>query len=38
VGNALPEVQAEADFVCGTNDDDGMARFLEEHLLKNEDF
>ena len=34
VGNALPEVQAEADFVCGTNDEDGVARFLEEWLLK----
>ena len=33
VGNALPEVQAEADFVCGTNDEDGPARFLEEWLL-----
>ena len=33
VGNALPEVQAEADFVCGTNDEDGPARFLEEKLL-----
>ena len=30
----LPEVQAEADFVCGTNDEDGVARFLEEWLLK----
>lgn len=34
VGNALPEVQAEADFVCGTNDEDGPARFLEERLLQ----
>ena len=33
VGNALPEVQSEADFVCGTNDEDGPARFLEEKLL-----
>ena len=33
VGNALPEVQAEADFVCGTNDEDGVAEFLEEQLL-----
>ena len=32
VGNALPEVQAEADYVCGTNDEDGPARFLEERL------
>ena len=34
VGNALPEIQAAADFVCGTNDEDGPARFLEEQLLK----
>ena len=33
VGNALPEVQAEADFVSGTNDEDGVAKFLEERLL-----
>ena len=33
VGNALPEVQAEADFVCGTNDEDGVAKFLEEQML-----
>ena len=33
VGNALPEVQAEADFVCKTNDEDGVAKFLEEQLL-----
>ena len=32
-GNALPEVQAEADLVCGTNDEDGVAGFLEEQLL-----
>ena len=34
VGNALPEVQAEADHVCGTNDEDGPAKFLEEWLLR----
>lgn len=33
VGNALPEVQAEADFVCGTNDEDGVAKFLEEWIF-----
>ncbi len=33
VGNALPEVQAEADLVCGTNDVDGVAKFLEENFL-----
>lgn len=33
VGNALPEVQAEADFVSGTNDEDGVAKFLEEWIF-----
>lgn len=32
-GNALPEVQAEVDFICGTNDEDGLAKFLEERFL-----
>lgn len=33
VDNALPEVKAGADAVCGSNDGDGVARWLEEHLL-----
>ena len=29
----LPEVQAEADFVCGTNDEDGVAFAIEKFCL-----
>lgn len=35
MGNALPEVKEIADFVIGTNDEDGIAEYLEnEYLLK----
>lgn len=34
MGNAIPEVQAAADEVIGTNDEDGIALWLEETLLK----
>ena len=34
VGNAIPEVKAAADFVCGTNDNDGVAKWLEEHIWR----
>lgn len=30
--NALPEVKAVANQICGTNDEDGVARWLAEHL------
>lgn len=33
VGNALPQVKAEADEICADNDADGVARWLEERLL-----
>ena len=33
MGNAIPEVKAAADFVCGTNDEDGIALWLEHFLL-----
>jgi len=33
VGNALDEVKAVADVVCGGNDDDGVAKWIEENLL-----
>ncbi|MBO6159811.1 MAG: HAD family hydrolase [Firmicutes bacterium] len=33
MGNAIPEVKAAADLVIGTNDEDGIALYLEE-LLK----
>jgi Cof subfamily protein (haloacid dehalogenase superfamily) len=33
VSNALDEVKAAADRICGSNEDDGVARWLEENLL-----
>ena len=33
VANALSEVRTAADCVCGANDEDGMARWLEENAL-----
>ncbi|MBR1639392.1 MAG: Cof-type HAD-IIB family hydrolase [Treponema sp.] len=30
--NAIPEVQVAADEVCGTNEEDGVAKWIEEHL------
>lgn len=33
VENAKPEVRAAADYICGTNDNDGVAKWLEEHVL-----
>ena len=33
VANALDEVKAVADFICDTNDNDGVAKWLEENLL-----
>jgi Cof subfamily protein (haloacid dehalogenase superfamily) len=33
VANALDEVKAVADYVCGSNDEDGVARWLEENVL-----
>lgn len=32
VGNAVPELKAAATSVIGTNDEDGVARWLEEHV------
>lgn len=32
MGNAIPEVNECADFVADTNDNDGMAKFIEEKL------
>lgn len=31
--NALDEVKAVADFICATNDNDGVAKWLEKHVL-----
>lgn len=33
MGNARDEVKAAARYVCGTNAEDGVARFIEEHVL-----
>jgi len=33
VANAIEEAKAAADFVCGTNDEDGPAHWIEENLL-----
>jgi hydroxymethylpyrimidine pyrophosphatase-like HAD family hydrolase len=33
MGNATPEVQAEADFVTTSNDDEGFAKAVERFLL-----
>ena len=33
MGNALDEVKAVADFICDTNDNDGVAKWLEENIL-----
>jgi len=32
MGNAIDEVKAAADHICDTNDNDGVARWLEENL------
>lgn len=33
VDNALPEVKAAADFIADSNDDDGVAKWLDAHLF-----
>ena len=33
MGNALPEVKAVSDHICLSNDEDGLAKWLEEHIL-----
>ena len=33
VANALSDVKSAANCICGANDDDGMARWLEENAL-----
>jgi len=33
VGNALDEIKARADYICDTNDNDGVAKWLEENVL-----
>jgi len=33
VANAIDEAKAVADYICGTNEDDGPAHWIETHLL-----
>lgn len=33
VANAIDEVKAAADYICDTNDNDGVAKWLEENVL-----
>jgi len=33
--NAIYEAKAAAKYVCGSNDNDGVARFIEENILQN---
>ena len=32
MGNSIPEIKAIADVVIGTNDEDGIAAYLEKEL------
>lgn len=38
MGNAIDEVKSIADIIIGTNDEDGIADFLGEKILRNLDF
>jgi hydroxymethylpyrimidine pyrophosphatase-like HAD family hydrolase len=33
MGNALDEVKAAADYICDTNENDGVAKWIEENVL-----
>jgi hypothetical protein len=33
MSNAVSEAKAAADFICGSNDEDGVARWLEENII-----
>ena len=33
MGNALGEVKAVADYICDTNENDGVAKWIEENVL-----
>jgi Cof subfamily protein (haloacid dehalogenase superfamily) len=37
MANAIPAVKAVADCICGSNDEDGVAHWLEENLLTQEE-
>ncbi len=33
MGNAIDEVKQSADIVIGSNDNDGIAEYLNEHII-----
>lgn len=33
MGNALEDIKAITDYICDTNDNDGVAKWLEDHIL-----
>jgi len=33
MGNAIEEIKAMADYICDTNENDGVARWIEKHVL-----
>jgi hypothetical protein len=33
MGNAVAEVKATADYVCESNDEDGLAKWIEDYVL-----
>ena len=35
VGNAVIDAKRAADFLCDTNDNDGVARYISENILDN---
>lgn len=36
VSNAVEEVKKAAKYICGSNDEDGVAKWIEEHILSGE--
>ena len=34
MGNAIEEVKVIADYICDTNDNDGVAKWLDENITK----
>jgi hypothetical protein len=34
VENAKPEVKAASDFICGSNEDDGVVKWMEEDMRR----
>ena len=34
MGNSVDEAKQCSDFVCGTNDNDGLAEFIEKNIIR----